>query len=190
MATNALEAAGGQKKISAETAAITLPPLRILDYIERRRLRWRKDNHTERQRAAQRLYRERHPDRVKATAKRYKDSHHDELLEAQRVWRRKNRDYIIAYKRAVYHGLRRPTKHGAAGREKKPTIEYAALELNRIGPCEICGARKMLMFDHDHKTGAFRGWLCRPCNSRLGWFELRNKHIFEYLSRAERGKAN
>lgn len=39
--------------------------------------------------------------------------------------------------------------------------------------CEICRIeakelKKRLYFDHDHKTGKFRGWLCAPCNFALG----------------------
>jgi hypothetical protein len=37
--------------------------------------------------------------------------------------------------------------------------------------CETCGVRpggKVLHFDHDHVTGAFRGWLCHHCNVALG----------------------
>ena len=37
-------------------------------------------------------------------------------------------------------------------------------------PCECCGrSSPSLMLDHDHLTGAFRGWLCRSCNSWLGF---------------------
>ena len=37
--------------------------------------------------------------------------------------------------------------------------------------CEVCGggnSGKRLHFDHDHKTGEFRAWLCGPCNRVLG----------------------
>jgi len=38
--------------------------------------------------------------------------------------------------------------------------------------CEICEkpdvTGKRLAFDHDHKTGAFRGWICSSCNNALG----------------------
>jgi len=39
--------------------------------------------------------------------------------------------------------------------------------------CEVCGAfgdekRKKLCYDHDHKTGEFRGWICQRCNTALG----------------------
>jgi hypothetical protein len=35
--------------------------------------------------------------------------------------------------------------------------------------CAICGAEgKELVYDHDHVTGKFRGWLCHDCNLGLG----------------------
>src|SRR5215831_4559704 len=37
--------------------------------------------------------------------------------------------------------------------------------------CEVCGRRNGrwgIMFDHCHKTGKFRGWLCYSCNTILG----------------------
>ena len=41
----------------------------------------------------------------------------------------------------------------------------------RFGPCEICTKICELRYDHDHKTGVFRGWLCCGCNVRLGFIE-------------------
>tara|TARA_B100000683_G_scaffold272822_1_gene316860 strand:- start:356 stop:865 length:510 start_codon:yes stop_codon:yes gene_type:complete len=36
-------------------------------------------------------------------------------------------------------------------------------------PCQNCGKKnEKLVFDHCHKTGAFRGWLCYQCNSAIG----------------------
>lgn len=39
--------------------------------------------------------------------------------------------------------------------------------------CEVCGAfagigKFGIHYDHDHKTGKFRGWLCGRCNVALG----------------------
>lgn len=39
--------------------------------------------------------------------------------------------------------------------------------------CQICdgtGGARGLHLDHDHATGVFRGWLCSPCNSAIGYF--------------------
>ena len=36
-------------------------------------------------------------------------------------------------------------------------------------PCAICEQEGLkLVFDHCHKTGNFRGWICRKCNTGLG----------------------
>lgn len=36
-------------------------------------------------------------------------------------------------------------------------------------PCDLCKRTdKLLVFDHDHKTKEFRGWLCSGCNTALG----------------------
>ena len=34
--------------------------------------------------------------------------------------------------------------------------------------CELCDATEKIVFDHDHDTLVFRGWLCDPCNRSLG----------------------
>lgn len=42
----------------------------------------------------------------------------------------------------------------------------------RDGPkpvtCETCDKQKPLVWDHNHTTGSFRGWLCASCNKALG----------------------
>ena len=35
-------------------------------------------------------------------------------------------------------------------------------------PCECCGRIAPLQLDHDHRSGAYRGYLCRSCNVFLG----------------------
>jgi hypothetical protein len=34
--------------------------------------------------------------------------------------------------------------------------------------CDICAGTGDIYYDHDHRTGFFRGWLCRLCNSAIG----------------------
>jgi hypothetical protein len=34
--------------------------------------------------------------------------------------------------------------------------------------CEVCSQRCKTVWDHCHRTGKFRGWLCSPCNTALG----------------------
>ena len=35
-------------------------------------------------------------------------------------------------------------------------------------PCECCGRVSKLFLEHSHDTDAFRGWICRECNSSIG----------------------
>ena len=38
------------------------------------------------------------------------------------------------------------------------------------------------VLDHDHDSGEFRGWLCNPCNSALGWFHINKvRRAVKYL---------
>ena len=34
--------------------------------------------------------------------------------------------------------------------------------------CDVCHKIGKIHFDHDHKSGAFRGWLCQSCNWVIG----------------------
>ncbi len=37
--------------------------------------------------------------------------------------------------------------------------------------CEVCGRFGRICYDHNHKTGEFRGWLCFKCNIALGMID-------------------
>jgi transposase-like protein len=39
--------------------------------------------------------------------------------------------------------------------------------------CELCGSIEKIVFDHDHDSEKFRGWLCDPCNRSQGLLETR-----------------
>ena len=60
------------------------------------------------------------------------------------------------------------------------------------GCCEICGRPekgnngRALNFDHNHKTGQWRGLLCNSCNHQLSKFENHTnyyKKFFRYLEK-------
>lgn len=55
--------------------------------------------------------------------------------------------------------------------------------------CEVCGIVAFTVFDHDHSTGKFRGWICPQCNHALGQIydniEVLKKMI-EYLERSKK----
>ena len=43
------------------------------------------------------------------------------------------------------------------------------LAISREGVCKICNERSLLVVDHCHKTGEVRGFICKYCNSLLGY---------------------
>jgi len=54
------------------------------------------------------------------------------------------------------------------------------------GKCKICGINQKelpiaLAVDHDHKTGIFRGLVCKRCNANLGWLDNNFISVKEYL---------
>ncbi len=74
-----------------------------------------------------------------------------------------------------------PCREAAQKRQIKSTrgLDLSTVPFEgRYGACQICQRQatdqedrkknaKVLDCDHDHKTGAFRGWICHRCNSVL-----------------------
>jgi hypothetical protein len=60
------------------------------------------------------------------------------------------------------------------------------------GKCALCGEARILVLDHDHMTGMCRAVVCRSCNHRIGFYEVRNeavsldsrRRIVDYLATA------
>lgn len=149
---------------------------------------WRKRTHTERLRV-EREYREKNkrrlneysrqyqakvrkerPDYNAAIQAKYWKVHRKEMTEKQRERRRNNRiEYNIQQNLRI---LRRKEK--IAGRKKPES-------------CEICGANdRVIVFDHNHEIGKFRGWICHNCNAVIGMAKEDPdvlQRIIEYLNR-------
>jgi hypothetical protein len=62
-------------------------------------------------------------------------------------------------------------------------LQRQELEAGRRKPsnCELCGSTIKIVFDHDHKTGKFRGWICMRCNFILGHIENTRKEVLELM---------
>ncbi len=54
--------------------------------------------------------------------------------------------------------------------------EYEQMVKQQENKCLICGKKKQLVVDHNHKTKKIRGLLCSQCNRALG-FVYENKMI-------------
>ena len=88
--------------------------------------------------------------------RRYERANREKNRERTRRWRQAN---SFSVERSQYHG--------------KTRAEINAIAVQQ-GGCASCGTKSTGLQswhgDHDHKTGAFRGVLCRACNVGLGHF--------------------
>jgi hypothetical protein len=95
-------------------------------------------------------------------------------------WRRDNRDQLTCSERKA---------HWRAKGLRVETVRHQEVDQR----CEACGIRddrsSQLVPDHDHATGAFRGWLCRPCNIALGIMRDDPEHLGA-LQEYARGKCS
>lgn len=59
--------------------------------------------------------------------------------------------------------------------------------------CEACGdPHKIIVFDHCHSSGKFRGWVCSPCNLAIGFAKdspAKLREMANYLEKMN-GKTN
>lgn len=67
----------------------------------------------------------------------------------------------------------RSKKRSAHKRQQKVVLA------GRVKPaqCEACGEATNVVWDHDHSTCTFRGWICEPCNKALGMVRDSPTHL-------------
>lgn len=127
---------------------------------------------------------------------RYQENR-EERAQKQSEWYWSNRDSILA-RQSQRRALTADEKNA---KQRAKFHDQREMLAGRPRPelCEICGdpeistgrngATRPLSFDHDHKTGKFRGWICNCCNTVIGWSKdcpgtLRK--LAEYLETHER----
>lgn len=136
-------------------------------------------------------WRAKNPDKVKAifkkAHKKYYDKHQEARVGKSRTWRDNNPDKVreinkrwIANNKERYDEYRKKYKEENKERFKKYEKDKVLRKIARQNVmatrprpdrCELCGEIGPVVYDHCHKTGIFRGWLCSKCNRFLGWLE-------------------
>lgn len=90
----------------------------------------------------------------------------DKIRKYKKIYRKKHPEKIKFWRKK--YNLK---KHGidiSIGMEK-PSI------------CKICNRTGKICFDHDHKTGKFRGWICYKCNLTLGLVNDNKEILFKII---------
>jgi len=99
----------------------------------------------------------------KVYMKQWRIENAQKYRDGMRQWREKNRFHV---------SLEKSREHAANKGHTACNATVDELRASFTGYCELCGKsehNKKLHMDHDHKTGKFRGWLCRKCNSAAGY---------------------
>jgi hypothetical protein len=111
---------------------------------------------------------------------------HKERIAEQDRQRRLN-NYEVVRAREKKSRSKRIEEHRAAGRNYWRRKQGLMSTETKSGFCEICDrffAR--LQYDHSHKTGKHRGWLCGVCNMKLEWYEKYHERAKTYLEKTNR----
>lgn len=119
-------------------------------------------------------WKKKNPEKVAAYSRSYKENHREAVAARQRRWMAANPEKVKETGR----------KQAAKRRRDKPEVvraqvlgyrEKYRLEQDRIAGrprperCEICHDNEFkIVWDHCHKEGHFRGWICDRCNRVLG----------------------
>lgn len=102
-------------------------------------------------------------------------------------WKKKHSDSIKGKPRLDMKGEGNPVWKGGIS---SPNYPEKVAGRPRPKLCEVCNGEGRICFDHDHKTGKFRGWICNHCNTTLGFardrIEVLQK-LIEYLKKSNCG---
>lgn len=142
---------------------------------EHRREQWRKRKEKDpaKELEKNRKYRANNREKLNARRRAWYQRHRERELEAAKEYRARNKELIAEYARR-YNA--KPEKKALTLRNKRKrwyglTDEQITM-VDNTHTCQCCGgafteaAHKHV--DHSHKTGVFRGVLCRGCNHAAG----------------------
>jgi hypothetical protein len=123
-------------------------------------------------------------EKVRARGKQYRENnlikeqqrnrrYYEENRERYRDERQKRWKSLTKEERQKQYKARREWVKQNPERVKAYRLKYAydvsIADYPKPNACPCCGEQAKLVFDHCHRTGKPRGWLCEACNKMLGW---------------------
>lgn len=119
-------------------------------------------------------WRKNNPEKVLEQARRYRKKHPETNKKAKEKYRSNNLDLVRERDRKAQENSRRNNPQAQRiryenWRARKEAKLWDLAGRPRPETCELCdGNDYPIVFDHCHKLGHFRGWLCDRCNKTLG----------------------
>jgi hypothetical protein len=114
------------------------------------------------------------PERVKLLNKQSSKRHPETQKKAKQKYRKKHIDRIRATDAERARRIRKANPEREIERQRRYRDKAEALKASKAGRprpdiCDLCkGNTGGIVFDHCHKGGQFRGWICDRCNKVLG----------------------
>lgn len=119
--------------------------------------------------AYHREWRAKNPEKAREAAVRWRTANREKMLAQKRAYNKRHavriRAQQAAWRVANIDSAREYERSQGRKRQGLPKPTRPASTV-----CECCGqpSKASLCIDHDHTTGAFRGWLCHGCNVGIG----------------------
>ena len=136
--------------------------------------------HREKLRLYSMAWRKDHPERARELKRKWYLANKEKQKVASKRWRLEHKERFKTSKRR--QAIRQHhAKHEVIAGRPRPLV------------CDVCCQTGCITFDHCHRSGNFRGWLCRSCNTALGQVkdsaELLRK-LADYLDHRSTKKEN
>lgn len=116
-------------------------------------------------------------ERKKQYRKEWWSKNREKLNEKRKRYYYRHKEEVLANMKAKYEARKQDPEYMAKLREYKRNHQKARnakkreeiADRPRSDMCESCGEIGKVVYDHNHDTGEFRGWLCQGCNKALGF---------------------